>query len=144
MQVEFLVLKNDDLVMVLDSLYKDIIKEYSAGRRVAVFAPITIVKQLDEMLWQDGEESFIPHHCAINAKDYNSLQNIPILITDNVFLTSNFDNLINLTNIIIDHNKISVNNLVEVVYQKQSVLDNSRKKYVYYKNLGLSVKTIQK
>ncbi|APC90934.1 MULTISPECIES: DNA polymerase III subunit chi [Francisella] len=142
MKVEFRVLQTQDINQMLDDLIAAVIKEYNLQKTIAILAPTGIAKHLDDKLWQDGQDSFIPHHCAINTREYNRYKSIPILITDNMFITSGFDELINLIDIPIDSNKVSVSSLVEFVYQDKKVIENLRKKYVYYKKLGFDIKTV--
>ncbi|AJC48528.1 DNA polymerase III subunit chi [Allofrancisella guangzhouensis] len=143
MRVEFHVLQIDDLAKILEVIARRIISVYEAGKTVVILAPGVIAKKLDNKLWQAGEESFIPHFCATNAKDYNTFRNIPVLITDNMFITSGFDELINLIDIPLELEKISIGNLIEFVYQDENVLGASRKKYIFYKKLGLNIDTIK-
>ncbi|MDE4942890.1 DNA polymerase III subunit chi, partial [Francisella tularensis] len=76
-----------------------------------------IANQLDDKLWQDGQDSIIPHHCSINAREYNQYNNIPILITDNLFITSVYDVLINIMDVALDPQRVKVKELKEFVYQ---------------------------
>ncbi|QIV96717.1 DNA polymerase III chi subunit [Allofrancisella inopinata] len=143
MKVEFHVLQINTLAETLDVVVQRVISVYNTGKTVVILAPEAFAKELDIKLWQAGEESFIPHFCATSAKDYNTFKNIPILITDNMFITSGFDELINLMDIPIDSNKVSIRNLVEFVYQDKKVIENLRKKYVLYKKkLGFDIKTV--
>ncbi|KEI35167.1 DNA polymerase III subunit chi [Allofrancisella frigidaquae] len=142
MKVEFHVLQINNLAETLDVVAQRVISVYDAGKTIVILAPEVAAKKLDIKLWQAGEESFIPHFCAISAKDYNTFKNIPILITDNMFIASGFDELINLIDIPIELEKVSINNLVEFVYQDQKALGVSRNKYIFYKKLGFDIKTV--
>ncbi|MBK2028637.1 DNA polymerase III subunit chi [Francisella noatunensis] len=141
MKVEFRVLQTPDINQMLEVLIATIIKEYSERKTIAVLAPTGIAKQLDNDLWQDGQDSFIPHHCAITAREYNQYKNIPILITDNLFITSGYDILINIMEVAVDPQRVKINELKEFVYQEDRALQASRKKYVYYKNSNLEITT---
>ncbi|AEB28056.1 DNA polymerase III subunit chi [Francisella hispaniensis] len=141
MKVEFKVLQTQDINQMLEVLITTVIKEYSERKTIAILAPIGIAKQLDDDLWQDGQDSFIPHHCAINAREYNQYKNIPILITDNLFITSGYDVLINIMEVAVDPQRVKVKELKEFVYQQDSALQASRKKYVFYKNSNLEITT---
>lgn len=141
MEVEFKVLQTNSLVDVLSYICTQVSDNYITNKRLAILAPSGVAKELDAILWQAGQESFIPHFCALNAKEYNVFKGIPILITDNVFIVNNFDELINIMDIGIDKDKVKVGKLTEVVYQDTKALDVSRKKYVFYKKHGLDIQS---
>ena len=104
----------------------------------------SIAKELYNKLWQADTESFLPHFCAINSKQYNSHADIPVLITDNMFILSGVDELINLMDIVIDSSKVKVAKLTEIVYQVDKVLESSRKKYMFYKKAGFEIESNKK
>ncbi|WP_395166683.1 DNA polymerase III subunit chi [Francisella salimarina] len=141
MKVEFRVLQTPDINQMLEVLIDTVIKEYDESKTIAILAPTGIAKQLDDDLWQDGQDSFIPHHCAITAREYNQYKNIPILITDNLFITSGYDVLINIMEVAVDPQRVKIKELKEFVYQEDRALQASRKKYVYYKNSNLEITT---
>jgi DNA polymerase-3 subunit chi len=141
MEVKFKVIQSELLSDNLDMIVENIISMYDSCIRVGVLAPTTIANTLDEMLWQDGQESFIPHFCATNIRDYSSYKNIPILITDNMFIMSQFKTIINLCDVPIDSSKVPVENIIEMVFQNEKALQISRKKYVYYKKVGADIST---
>ncbi|MEY8766441.1 MULTISPECIES: DNA polymerase III subunit chi [Francisella] len=141
MKVEFRVLQTPDINQMLEVLITTVIKEYNERKTIAVLAPTGIAKQLDDDLWQDGQDSFIPHHCAITAREYNQYKNVPILITDNLFITSGYDVLINIMEVAVDPQRVKIKELKEFVYQEDRALQASRKKYVYYKNSNLEITT---
>ncbi|QUE31561.1 DNA polymerase III subunit chi [Francisella philomiragia] len=141
MKVEFRVLQTPDINQMLEVLIDTVIKEYDECKTIAILAPTGIAKQLDDDLWQDGQDSFIPHHCAIAAREYNQYKNIPILITDNLFITSGYDVLINIMEVAVDPKRVKIKELKEFVYQEDRALQASRKKYVYYKNSNLEITT---
>ena len=141
MEVEFRVLQTPDINQMLEVLIATVIKEYNERKTIAILAPTGIAKQLDDDLWQDGQDSFIPHHCAIAAREYNQYKNIPILITDNLFITSGYDVLINIMEVAVDPQRVKIKELKEFVYQEDRALQASRKKYVYYKNSNLEITT---
>ncbi|AJI55144.1 DNA polymerase III chi subunit, HolC family protein [Francisella philomiragia] len=141
MKVEFRVLQTPDINQMLEVLIDTVIKEYDESKTIAILAPTGIAKQLDDDLWQDGQDSFIPHHCAIAAREYNQYKNIPILITDNLFITSGYDVLINIMEVAVDPQRVKIKELKEFVYQEDRALQASRKKYVYYKNSNLEITT---
>ncbi|GMN89322.1 DNA polymerase III subunit chi [Francisella sciaenopsi] len=143
MKVEFRVLQTPDINQMLEVLITTVIKEYNERKTIAILAPTGIAKQLDDDLWQDGQDSFIPHHCAITAREYNQYKNIPILITDNLFITSGYDVLINIMEVAVDHQRVKIKELKEFVYQEDRALQASRKKYVYYKRCSLEISTIK-
>ena len=141
MKVEFKVLQTQDINQMLEVLTAAVIKEYNQHKTIAVLSPTGIAKQLDDKLWQDEQDSFIPHHCAISAREYNQYKNIPILITDNLFITSGYDVLINIMDVAVDLQRVKVKELKEFVYQEDNALQASRKKYVCYKNSNLEITT---
>lgn len=143
MKVEFQVLQTSSLIDVLNYISTQISTNYANDRRLAVLAPSGAAKELDTLLWQAGEDSFVPHFCALNAKQYNTYKDIPILITDNLFIINGFDELINIMDIGIDKNKVKVSKLTEIVYQDDKALEVSRKKYVFYKKSELEIKTVK-
>ncbi|MDE5018602.1 DNA polymerase III subunit chi, partial [Francisella tularensis subsp. holarctica] len=57
---------------------------------------------------------------------------IPILITDNIFITSGYYFLINIMDVAVDTQRVKVKELKVFVYQQDSALQASLKKYVYY------------
>ncbi|QIW09339.1 DNA polymerase III subunit chi [Francisella sp. LA112445] len=142
MQVEFHVLQTSEQKELLDSIVNYVLDNYK-NKTFAILAPTGIAKELDEKLWQPGGESFIPHHCAISAREYNQYKNIPILITDNLFITSGFDVLINIMDVAVDPQRIKIKELKEFVYQQEQALLASRKKYMYYKSSNLEINTIK-
>lgn len=143
MKVEFKILQTNSLIDVLNYISAQLSMNYSDGKRIAVLAPSGAAKELDNLLWGPGQESFIPHFCALNAKQYNTYKDIPILITDNLFIINGCDELINIMDVGIDKDKVKVSKLTEVVYQDEKVLEVSRKKYVFYKKHGLDVQSIK-
>ena len=143
MKVEFRISKVpglDELLLIVNDYILDM---YNEGKKIAVLAQTQVARQLDDLLWQDGRESFVPHFCAVDAKDYNSYKSLPILITDNLFIISGFDALINIMDIAIDPSKTTISKLVEFVYQNEAALQNSRKKYVFYKKLGIEIENVR-
>lgn len=142
MKVEFQVLQTSKQEVLIDTIINYVLENHK-DNTFAILAPAGIAKELDEMLWQPGKESFIPHHCAISARDYNQFKNIPILITDNLFITSGFDILINIMDVAVDPQRIKVKELKEFVYQQEQALLASRKKYIYYKKFNLEINTIK-
>lgn len=141
MKVEFQIFQTASIADVLNNICEYLQVNYSHTRKIAVLAPQGIAKELDSKLWQSDTETFLPHFCAINSKQYNSNTDIPILITDNMFILSGFDELINLMDIVIDESKIKISKLTEIVYQADKTLESSRKKYIFYKKAGLEVST---
>ena len=137
MEVEFKIVPSESLETSLDMVVNLIISRYRDGNRVGVLASESIAKQLDDLLWKDGEESFIPHFCATNISEYSSFKNIPILLTDNMFIMSDFKEIINICDVPIDSSKVPAKNIIELVFQNDKALDVSRKKYVYYINEDL-------
>jgi len=144
MKVEFQVLQTADVNELLFAVIDFISKQFDAGVRVAVLSPTGLAKQLDQSLWQEGTDSFIPHHCATSSREYNQYKNIPILITDNLFITSGFDVLVNIMDVAVDPQRVKVKELKEFVYQEEQALLSSRKKYVYYKKHNLDINTSKK
>ncbi|MGQ4001952.1 DNA polymerase III subunit chi [Francisellaceae bacterium CB300] len=144
MKVEFQVFQTSNLVDVLNSICEYLVANYSHSKRIAILAPQGIAKELDSKLWQADTESFLPHFCAINSKQYNSCKDIPLLITDNLFIVSEADELINLMDIVIDSSKVKVAKLTEIVYQVDKVLESSRKKYMFYKKAGFEIESNKK
>lgn len=143
MKVEFQVLQITELNKLLDVIVEYVLKQYNSINKIAILAPANISKDLDDRLWQQGNDSFIAHYCAINSRDYSKYKNIPILITDNLFITSGFDVLINIMDVAVDPQKVKLKELKEFVYQDDNALQASRKKYIYYNKLGLDIKTIK-
>lgn len=144
MQVEFQVLQTSKSEELLSCVVDYVLVQYAQGTRVAVLAPAGTAKQIDENLWQSGKDSFVPHHCAINSTQYYQYKDIPVLITDNLFITSGFDVLVNIMDVAVDPQRVKIKELKEFVYQDDKVLESSRKKYVYYKKSNLEITTNQK
>ena len=144
MKVEFQIFQTTSVADVLDNVCEYLQANYRHTKKIAVLAPQGIAKELDSRLWQSGTESFLPHFCAINSKQYSSHIDIPVLITDNMFILSGFDELVNLMDIVIDNTKIKISKLTEIVYQADKALESSRKKYVFYKKAGLEVSNFKK
>ncbi len=144
MKVEFQVFQTSNLVDVLNSICEYVVANYSHSRKIAILAPQGIAKELDSKLWQADTENFLPHFCAINSKQYNSCKGIPLLITDNLFIVSEADELINLMDIVIDSSKVNVAKLTEIVYQADKALESSRKKYMFYKKAGFEIESNKK
>lgn len=143
MRVEFQVLQTSEVKELLGSIVGFVLAKYNENIRVVVLAPTGLAKQIDESLWQEGEDSFVPHHCAISSREYNQYKNIPILVTDNLFITTGFDVLINIMDVAVDPQRVKVKELKEFVYQEEQALLASRKKYVYYKQHNLDINTTQ-
>jgi DNA polymerase-3 subunit chi len=116
---------------------KNVIENYSFDKNMVIFCHAKNAKILDDKIWQEGKKDFIPHFCAINTKDYSLFKNIPILITDNIFVAEGREQIINLTNSPIDILRHKFNSILEIVDQDEIRLNNSRKKFVFYKKWGL-------
>ena len=144
MKVEFQIFQTSSIADVLNNICEYLQVNYSHSKKIAVLAPQGIAKELDSKLWQADTESFLPHFCAISSKQYNSHTDIPVLITDNMFILSGFDELINLMDIAIDNSKIKISKLTEIVYQADKRLASSRKKYMFYKKAGLEIESNKK
>ena len=141
MEVEFKIVQSVSLEVSLDIVVNLIISRYNDGHRVGVLASESIAKKLDDLLWKDGEETFIPHFCATSISEYSSFKNIPILLTDNMFIMSGFKEIINVCDVPIDSSKIPAKNVIELVFQNDNALNISRKKYIYYKKAGNPIST---
>jgi len=139
MKVIFSVLKSsvdDDLISYVVSY---VIDNYSTDTTIAIVADKEIAALIDDALWMEGKNSFIPHFCAINTSDYNQYKRVPVFITDNVFVADGRDVVINITNSPINIVRHKFNSVIEVVDQNEKRLDSSRKKYMYYKKLNADV-----
>ena len=61
----YLVLQISEQKVLLDSIIDYVLDNYK-NSTFAILAPAGVAKEIDERLWQEEEESFIPHHCAIS------------------------------------------------------------------------------
>ncbi|APC97639.1 DNA polymerase III subunit chi [Francisella frigiditurris] len=140
MKVSFRILNSNIDEELMNYITDFVVKGYSPEKRVAILADKTLAKHIDEKLWKDGEDIFIPHFCAINSTEYDKYPNVPVFITDNMFLVLDHDLLINITNLPVNIAKKAPKEIIEIVDQKENRLAVSRKKYVYYKQLGIQPK----
>ncbi|MFC4892903.1 DNA polymerase III subunit chi [Pseudofrancisella aestuarii] len=137
MKVSFRILNTNTDEELINYIVDFVVKEYSSEKKIAILAEQSVAKIVDDKLWKDGEDVFIPHFCAINSTEYNKYPNVPVFITDNMFLVLDHDLLINITNLPVNIAKKAPKEIIEVVDQEENRLAVSRKKYVYYKQLGI-------
>lgn len=137
MKISFRILNSNIDEELMDYVTEFVINEYSQEKKIAILADKALAKVIDEKLWKDGEDIFIPHFCAINSTEYDKYPNVPVFITDNMFLVLDHDLLINITNLPVNIAKKAPKAIIEIVDQEENRLAVSRKKYVYYKQLGI-------
>ena len=136
MKVLFRILSNNTSDELIEYVISYVIDRYSPTKKIAIVADTEIAKAIDDKLWKSGENTFIPHFCAISTVDYNKYPKVPVFITDNMFVADGRDEIINLTNIPVNIVRHKYKSITEIVNQEPERLVSSRKKYVYYKKLN--------
>ena len=95
-------------------------------------------QQLDKLLWNFKEHSFIPHKLYHHENTEKHPQ--PVLIGHNIEPEKNFDLLINLDNKIPDFYS-RFKRVIEIVSNDKEQRDLSRQHYKFYKDRGYHINT---
>jgi DNA polymerase III subunit chi len=96
-------------------------------------------RQLDQLLWEQPPESFLPHHVA-GLDDKRNDETTGITISHHADAVAPSTVYINLRN----HPPplpTAIARVIEIVVQEASVLDSTRKNYAAYKSHGAEIKT---
>ncbi|GAB2197973.1 DNA polymerase III subunit chi [Sessilibacter sp. MAH4] len=94
-------------------------------------------KSLSEQLWTDKPESFLAHALG----ETNPPPSEPIIVTHLEPHPHCHDVLINLTSGVLENHFSRFQRLVEVVCQDETVLQNTRKSFAFYRERGYPIKS---
>lgn len=89
---------------------------------------------LDDFLWQYRDDSFLPHDIFERENTVSS----PILISDKCIVAQ--DILINLTGTA-PQNSSDFSRIIELVYEDENLIIQSRQKYRHYQSIGCQLHT---
>lgn len=110
-------------------------KVYGEGRKVYVHTPDqNIAQQLDDLMWQYKAESFLPH----NLIGDEQLPQAQIQIGWGEHPDHHHDVLVNLASPIPSFFS-RFDRVLEVVIQDETILDQTRQHYKFYKDRGYQV-----
>ena len=142
MIINFHILQSNSKINLIDFVINKIINEYSINIKLCILAPSKICKIIDNKLWNDNTNVFLPHYYPSISNEYNKFPKIPILITDNPFIIDNADKVINLMNIPIN-NIFKIKIIDEISNQQEEMIKNLRKKFKYYNKLKYNTKVFK-
>ena len=132
-QVEFLLLATDS--QLLSTAFTSLIQLYSDNERVLVVANNRQhLEQLDEMLWHNSSEQFIPY--SLDSECYSL--SVAVLLTDNQPESRRFQALLNIGA------EVSINlgqfrSIIELVHPDEPSKEKARIRYKHYRQLGFSI-----
>ena len=111
-------------------------KAVSRGNKVLIATQDEAASRaVDELLWTQRPESFVPHHIVGQNTDGQSTDaptaKPPVVITHDLDDIDHHDVLVN----------IRFDRLAEIVIQQPEVLENTRQSYAFYKQRGYPVQT---
>ncbi len=138
-RVDFLILPDDQPHSLQQYACRLAQQHWSTGERVLIQTDNeSQSQQLDELLWNLGAESFIPHAVAtLEAID----QQQPVLISHQKITDTNFQYIINLScrpsDILSDSGAVKIDELLNQDEQRKQC---GRKNYKAYRELGYTLK----
>jgi len=137
MNLNFFVLNTKTQQEYLKYVVDFVLDKYSQAECVCIFLNRAMALKLDNKLWNDRLDSFMPHAFVERISDYDKYKNIKVIITDNIFIAKKNDLLINLSSLPIDIINHKIDNIIEIVDQEPQNLQHSRDKYIFYKKCGI-------
>lgn len=138
-RVDFYVLPANDELSRWQFVCRLVEKAVSRGNRVMVATnDESTSNELDKMLWEYKPESFIPHHVA--SPDTNPTAHPAVVISHGTDDASQHDVLVNIRSTLPEQFS-RFDRLIEIVVQKEDVLENTRKNFAFYKKRGYPVQT---
>lgn len=112
-------------------------KAFAQGNNILIATENAQASQdIDALLWSFRPESFLPHAITGSEADANT----PIVISHDENDVEHHDVLVNLRHSV-PKQFSRFERLVEIVIQKQEVLDLSRKNFAFYKKRGYPINT---
>ena len=129
MDVAFFILQSQEEECYLQFVENQVKIQYQANKTMVIYGEASMCQALDELLWFDQKEDFIPHFYITKDSDMNYL-NLPVVLVSNAnFLGQDSkDILIDLSlKAELDFNQYS--SLIKVVDQKPARLNASRTEY---------------
>ncbi len=138
MHVDFYILPDNQLISLQQYACRLAESNWQQGQRVLIqTSDASESKQLDELLWNLQENSFIPHGIA-SLEPVDEQQ--PILISHQPVNTSTFDTLINLSDQAIEVEQPTASKkLYEVLNQEEQRKQLARIHYKIYRERGYSL-----
>lgn len=136
--VDFFILPDDQLQSLQHYACKLAESNWLTGKRILLQTDSQQQsQQLDELLWNIREDSFIPHGIATLE---NSDQQQPILISHQKLNDTDFQHVINLSSRPCDLVADTAFNIDEILNQDEQRKQSSRENYKIYRNLGYTLK----
>ena len=135
-QVDFYILKNGELPERLAFACRLTEKVYRLGHKIHIHANTEEVGDIDELLWQQKPESFLPHN--IIGEGPNAPP--PIQIGSDDQKAKHSDILINLSKEVPDFVN-RYNRVVEIVPPNEEYKSLSRERFKQYRQQGFPLKT---
>ena len=113
------------------------VKAIQKNMKVLIYTPrLTLLNQLDELLWTFSPTSFIPH-CNI-VEDDQLADMTPVILSNQIQISCLFDVLINLhdqpPNLLNQFNR-----LIEIAGTSHEDKLAARERYRFYKNAGYTI-----
>lgn len=117
-------------------------KAVRQGNRVMVATKDAAeTKALDEALWSFRPESFVPHVALSESDESNEYAELsPVVISHTEDDPSHHDVLVNLR-LSVPEQFSRFQRLAEIVIQEETVLQNSRRNFAFFKERGYPVNT---
>lgn len=133
--IDFYILGHTQQSARMNFVCRLIEKVYGEGRQVYVHAPDQAVAQeLDDLMWQYKAESFLPHNIIGDEKQPQT----QIQIGWGEHPDHHHDVLVNLTSPIPTFFS-RFDRVLEVVIQDETILEQTRQHYKFYKDRGYEV-----
>jgi len=136
--VDFYILPDNQLATAQRYVCKLAENNWQSGKRVLIQTDTAEEsKQLDELLWNIQESSFIPHGVAtLELTD----QQQPILISHQKINDENFQSILNLSSRPSDINTENEIKIDEILNQDEQRKLSGRQNYKIYRDLGYTLK----
>ena len=120
-------------------------KAVSRGNKVLIATQDEAASRaVDELLWTQRPESFVPHHIVGQNTDGQSTDaptaKPPVVITHDLDDIDHHDVLVNIRTTRPEQFS-RFDRLAEIVIQQPEVLENTRQSYAFYKQRGYPVQT---
>lgn len=138
-RVDFYVLTASDEHSRWQFVCRLVEKAVSKGNKIMIATDDQATSEtLDTMLWEHKPESFIPHH--VIDENCNVSQKPPVVISHKLDDVDQCDVLVNIRSTRPEQFS-RFDRLIEIVVQKDDVLENTRKNFAFYKKRGYPVQT---
>ncbi len=137
-QVDFYILPDDNEASLQQFACRRVMQHWQPGKRILIQTDTPQQsEQLDEQLWNQGADSFIPHGIAL-LEPQDAEQ--PVLITHQRVSDSSFQHVINLSSRPCDIQATdSEMSIDEILNQNEQRKQAGRSHYKTYRELGFSL-----